>query len=42
MTHGLALLPWQDYAEVLGLAVEGLDVAVYDGSAPPRTSSSSA
>ena len=35
MTHGLALLPWQDYAAVLGLAVEGLDVAVYDGSADP-------
>ena len=36
MTHGLALLPWPDYAEVLGLAVDGLDVAVYDGSADPE------
>ena len=35
MTHGLALLPWDDYAEVLGLAVDGLDVAVYDGTADP-------
>jgi phosphoglycerate dehydrogenase-like enzyme len=35
MTHGLALLPWQDYADVLGLAVEGLDVAVYEGGADP-------
>ena len=35
MTHGLALLPWPDYADVLGLAVDGLDVAVYDGSADP-------
>ena len=35
MTHGLALLPWPDYAEVLGLAVDGLDVAVYDGTTDP-------
>ena len=35
MTHGLALLPWPDYAAVLGLAVGGLDVAVYDGTADP-------
>ena len=35
MTHGLALLPWDDYADVLGLAVDGLDVAVYDGTADP-------
>jgi len=35
MTHGLALLPWDDYADVLGLAVEGLDVAVYDGATDP-------
>ncbi len=35
MTHGLVLLPWQDYAETLGTAVEGLDAEVYDGSAPP-------
>jgi phosphoglycerate dehydrogenase-like enzyme len=36
MTHGLALLPWPDYADVLGLAVEGLDVAVYDGGTDPE------
>ena len=35
MTHGLALLPWEDYADVLGIAVEGLDVAVYDGATDP-------
>src|SRR6478735_6409709 len=35
MTHGLALLPWKDYADVLGLAVEGLDVAVFDGTDEP-------
>jgi phosphoglycerate dehydrogenase-like enzyme len=35
MTHGLALLPWADHADVLGLAVEGLEVAVYDGGTDP-------
>jgi phosphoglycerate dehydrogenase-like enzyme len=35
MTHGRLLLPWEDYAVVLGTAVEGLDAEVYDGSAPP-------
>jgi phosphoglycerate dehydrogenase-like enzyme len=35
MTHGMVLLPWPDYAEALGTAIEGLDAAVYDGVADP-------
>ncbi len=35
MTHGLVLLPWDDYEWALGTAVEGLDAAVYDGSVDP-------
>jgi phosphoglycerate dehydrogenase-like enzyme len=35
MTHGLVLLPWGDYADVLGTAVEGLDAVVYDGAQDP-------
>lgn len=35
MTHGLVLLPWPDHAAVLGTAVEGLEVEVYDGTAEP-------
>ena len=35
MTHGLALLPWHDYADVLGTSVEGLEAAVYDGEQEP-------
>ena len=35
MTHGLVLLPFPDYVEALGTAVEGLEVAVHDGSSEP-------
>jgi phosphoglycerate dehydrogenase-like enzyme len=35
MSHGLVLLPFPDYAEVLGPAAEGLEIEVYDGSVEP-------